>query len=55
MPFHRSCDVTVFSAAEQVALPITGDSAVFNLCRPFPDRYCIDDLTAELSVSPAVP
>ena len=55
MSFHQGCDVTVFSAAEQVALPMTGNSAVFNLCRPFPDRYCIDDLTAELSVSPRVP
>jgi hypothetical protein len=47
--------MTVFGAAEQIALPMTGNGAVFNLCRPFPDRDGIDDLTSGLSVSPRVP
>src|ERR1700760_389656 len=51
MSFHQGCDVTVLAASEQVALPMTGNSAVFNLGRPFPDRDGIDDLTARLSRS----
>ena len=51
MSFHQGCDVTVLYAAEQIALPMTGDSTIFNLCRPFPDGDGIDDLTSGLSVS----
>ena len=54
MPFHQGCDVTIFGAAEQIALPMTGNSAVFNFYRSFPDRDGIDDLTSGLSVSPRV-
>jgi hypothetical protein len=30
---------------------MTGYGTIFNLCRPFPDRDGIDDLTAGLSTS----
>ena len=49
MTFHQGGDVTVLGAAEQIALPMTGNSAVFNLRRSFPDGDGIDDLTARLS------
>jgi hypothetical protein len=32
MPFHQGCDVTVLDTAERIALPMTRDGAVFNLC-----------------------
>ena len=53
MSFHQGCDVTVFAACEQVALPMTGNSAVFNLRRSFANRDSIDDLPARLSRQPA--
>jgi hypothetical protein len=53
--FHQSGDMSVFTACEQIALPVTGNSAVFNLGRPFPNRDGIDDLTVGLSASPCVP
>ena len=53
--FHQCGDVTVLGACEQIALPVPGNGAVFNFCRPFPDRDGIDDLTPGLSVSPRVP
>jgi hypothetical protein len=37
MSFHQGCDVTVAGAAEQIALPMTGNGAVFNFCRSFPN------------------
>jgi hypothetical protein len=52
--FHQCGDVTVLGACEQIALPVPGNSAVFNLCRSFPDRDGIDDLTSGLAVSPRV-
>ncbi len=54
MSFHQGCDVTVPAAAKQVALPMAGNSAVFNLRRSFPNRDGIDDLPAGLPVSPSV-
>jgi hypothetical protein len=51
MSFHQGCDVAVAGAAEQISLPMTGYGTIFNLCRPFPDRDGIDDLTAGLSTS----
>ncbi|RZU40803.1 hypothetical protein BDD14_2287 [Edaphobacter modestus] len=55
MSFHQCCDVTVPGAAEQIALPMTGNGAVFNFCRSFPNGDGIDDLTSGLSASPRVP
>jgi hypothetical protein len=55
MSFHQGCDVTVPGAAEQIALPMTGNSAVINFCRSFPDGDGIDDLPSGLSASPRVP
>lgn len=37
MPFHQGCDVTVLDADEQIALPMTRDGAVLNLCGSFAD------------------
>ncbi|MBB5061039.1 hypothetical protein HDF16_005775 [Granulicella aggregans] len=37
--------MSVLAACEQIALPMTGDGAVFNLRRPLADRNGIDDLT----------
>jgi hypothetical protein len=54
MSFHQGCDMTVFAACGQVALPMTGNSAVFNLRRSFANRDGIDDLTSILSRSPRV-
>jgi hypothetical protein len=55
MSFHQGCYVTVAGAGEQIALPMTGDGAVFNFCRSFPYGDSIDDLTVGLSASPSVP
>ena len=55
MSFHQGRDVTVAGTAEQISLPMTGDGAIFNFCRPFPDGDSIDDLTPGLSASPRVP
>ena len=52
---HQSCDMGIFAACEQIALPMTGNSAVFNLGRSFANRDGIDDLTVGLSASPGVP
>jgi hypothetical protein len=54
MSFHQGYDMTVFAACEQIALPMTGNSAVFNLRRSFANRDGIDDLTAGLSRSARV-
>ena len=54
MPFHQGCDMTVLAAAEQIALPMTGNGAVINLRRSFANRDGIDDLPAGLPVSPSV-
>ena len=55
MTFHQSGDVTVLGAAEQIALPMTGDGAVFDFCGPFPDGDGIDDLTTVMSAITGVP
>ncbi len=49
MTFHQSGDVTVVGAADQIALPMTGDGAVFDLSRPFSNGDSVDDLTAVIS------
>jgi hypothetical protein len=48
MAFHQRRDVTVFCAANEIALPMTGNGAVLDLCRPFPDGDGIYDLTARV-------
>jgi hypothetical protein len=53
MSFHQRCDVIVFGSAEQIALRMTGDGAIFNFCGSFPDGDSIDDLTPGLSCPPA--
>jgi hypothetical protein len=55
VPFHQGRDMGVFTACKQVALPVAGNGAVFNLRRSFADRDRIHDLTAGLSRCPRVP
>ena len=55
MTFHQGCNVTVVGAADQIALPMTGDSAVFHFCRSLPDGDGIDDLTAVIPAITGVP
>ncbi len=55
MSFHQVCDMTVAGAGEQIALPMTWNGAIFNLCRPLPDGESIDGLTLGLSANPSVP
>jgi hypothetical protein len=47
--------MSVFATCEQIAFPMTGNSAVFNFCWSFPDADGIDDLTLGFSASPRVP
>src|SRR3990172_8156602 len=54
MAFHQRCDVTVLDAAEQIALPMTGNGAVLDFRGPFPDGDGIDDLTAGRSADTGV-
>jgi hypothetical protein len=41
--------MSVFATCEQIAFPMAGKSAVFNLCWSFPDGDGIDDLTLGFS------
>jgi hypothetical protein len=54
MTFHQGCDVTVLAAAQQIALPMTGDGAVLDFSGPFPDGDGINDLPAGLSADTRV-
>jgi hypothetical protein len=49
MTLHQGRYVTVPGAANQIALPMTGNGAVLDFCGPFPDGDGINDLTARLS------
>ena len=49
MPFHQGHDVAVFSAADQIALPVSWDRSVFDLRWSFPDRDGLDDLALCMS------
>jgi hypothetical protein len=48
MPFHQRRDVTVFLCINQITLPMTGNSAILDFCRPLPDGDGIYDLTARV-------
>src|SRR5260370_11911320 len=48
MSFHQRRDVTVFSATNEIAFPMTGNGAVRNFSGPFPDGDGIYDLTARV-------
>ncbi len=54
MPFHQGCDVTVAGAGEQIALPMAGNGAVFNLCSLSRMEMASTNLTLGLSASPSV-
>ena len=55
MAFHQSGDRTVVGAADQIALPMTGNGAILDLSWPFPDGNGLDDLTAVISAIPGMP
>ena len=55
MTFHQGCDVTVVRAAQQIALPMTGNGTVLDLRGPFPDGDGIDDLPTAVSAIAGVP
>jgi hypothetical protein len=46
MTFHQGRYVTVPRAANEIALPMTGNGSVLDFCGAFPDGDGIDDLTA---------
>src|SRR5580693_4839412 len=48
MSFHQRRDVTVFCAANEIAFPMTGNGAVLDFCRSFPDGNGVYDLTARV-------
>ena len=54
MSFHQGCDVTVAGAGEQITFPMTGNRAVFNLCRPLANGDGINDLPLGLPAAPGV-
>ncbi len=49
MTFHQGGDVTVPAAANEIALPMTGNGAILDFRGSFSDGDGIDDLTAGLS------
>jgi hypothetical protein len=49
MSFHQGRDVTVLRPADEIALPMAGDGAVFDFSGPLPDGDGIDDLTTAVS------
>jgi hypothetical protein len=53
--FDQRCDVTVAGAAEQIALPMTGNGTVLNLCGPPADGDGIYDLPLGVPGSSSVP
>ncbi len=55
MPFYERRDVTVLRAPDEIAFPMTGDGAVFDLCRSFPNGNGVDDLTFVMPCIPRVP
>jgi hypothetical protein len=55
MTFHQGGDMTVVGAAQQVALPMTGDGAILDLGGTFSIGNGVDDLTHARSPVPRVP
>jgi len=51
MPLHQRRDVTVFCAANEIALPMTWNGAVLDFCGSFPDGNGIHDLTTAMPVN----
>jgi len=50
MTFHQGGDVTVVRAAQQIALPLTGNGAVLDFRGPFSDGDGIHDLATMAAV-----
>jgi hypothetical protein len=55
MTFHQGGDVTVVRGAQQIALPMAGDGAIFDFRGSFPDGDGIDDLTTMVSAIAGMP
>lgn len=49
--FHKGCDVTVDGACEQISLPVTKDTSIFNLRRSFANGDGINGLPRAISAS----
>jgi len=48
MTLDQDCDMAVFSASEEVALPMPRNRSVLYLGRPLSDRYRVDDPATRL-------
>ena len=55
MPLYQRDHVTVAGPAQHIAFPMTGDGAVFDFRRAFPNRNGVDDPALGMSVSAGVP
>jgi hypothetical protein len=55
MTFHQRDDVAVLRASQQIAFPMAGDGAIFDLRGSFPNRNGVDDLTFVVSGITRVP
>ena len=53
--FHQRGDVAVLGTANQIALPMTRDGAVFDFRWPFPDRDRVDNLTTAVPTGTRMP
>src|SRR5450759_4225018 len=55
MTFHQRRDVAVLGAANEVALPMTRNGAVLDLCGSFSNGNGVDDLATAVSTITRVP
>ena len=52
---HQRDHVTVARPAQQIALPMTGNGAIFDFCWPLTNRDRIDDAALRVPVNAGVP
>jgi hypothetical protein len=55
MTLHESGDVTVLRTADEVAFPMSGNGAIFDLCGSFSNGNRVDDLAHVVSGISRVP
>jgi len=55
MTFHQGRDVTIPGAAKEIALPMTGNGAVFDFRGPLPDGNGVDDLATAVPAITRMP
>jgi hypothetical protein len=51
MALDQRGNMRILRTRNQVAFPMAGNGAVFNLSGTFADRYCIHDLSSSLALS----